>query len=402
MIVYLFNNNFPDNAGFGKRCLKEIEILSEIDEVVVICKKKPEANEVKHLQFGNKKIEIVRFTTFLQSNQKITSYKFKKVFYEIVRNLDLVLGMTQVISNVLWKNRTKKLKLYVVVSPLTVPLIGYLLGKIFSIQSFIVEFHDLEPELAMHIKNLSSRSFITRVEFYLEKLICKLYTKIVVTTQTQAERLIERNDIGKDKILVIPNSIQVEMSHHKKLSSNNSKFVVGYVSSFTYTYSVSDLYKVFELISMNIKKYKNIQFVIIGSGSLLNDMKKFVQDVGLSDMCVFMGNIDNVSEMIQSFDVALVPWSKNYMTETMAPTKLFEYMNAKKPIIAPNYGEFKTILSHSKDSLLYDNTEEVVEYINQLHTSKNTRDELQTNVYKKFTNFYKPELYFSKLKDYIR
>ncbi|CAN5240390.1 hypothetical protein BH09PAT2_BH09PAT2_01430 [soil metagenome] len=403
MILYLFNNNFPDNAGFGKRCKKEIEILSEKEEIMVLCKKNCSIEEAPYIKIGNNNVQIARFTTYFGGNQKIHDYEMKKGFYEFGRNLDLTFGMMTQLCKLLWQHKAKNIKLYVIVSPLTVPLIGYIIGKVFNASPQVVEFHDLEPELAMHIKNLNHDSLITRIEFHLEKIICNLYNRVVVTTNTQAERIIKRTQIDKNKVLVIPNSIQVEDSKNsvRGVVNVNSAFNVGYISSFSYSHSISGIIKLIKLLAINKNQYKNIMITVVGEGSLLSEVKDLTKKLNILDVFTFTGNRKNVAEFIKNFDATIIPWEQDEMTETMLPTKLFEYMAAKKTIIAPNFGEFNTALTHNSDALLYNTTEELLSYINRLQHDKNLCTKLEINAYKKYMESYYPDIFSQKLLDFI-
>jgi len=400
MLIYIFNNPFPSTGGFAKRCLKEIEILSETNDIIVICRQDDKTKYITSIDTDFKKIPIYRFDTFFGITDKVQNYKNIAGLYELIRNIDLLRGLFTSLFKVLWKYRNNKIKLYAVVSPLTVPFITYFVGILFNAKPEIVEFHDLEPELAMHIKKLNKNSFVTKVEFLIEKIVCSMFNKIIVTSSSQAERIIKRTKVNAEKILIIPNSIQVES---KKVNNEKVSDIlrIGYISSFAYEYNINGLMELIKAVSNNRNLFINVEILIVGDGDLLIKVVKLVKDLDLEMVFKILGNIDNVNEIMSSVNVGIIPWKQDIMTETILPTKLFEYMYAGKVIIAPNFGEFKNILSHNTHALLYNSNRELEDFINELKEDKKLAINLGKNAYQLYSSKYCNSLYISTLQNFI-
>lgn len=399
MIIYLFNNFFPDNSGFGKRCQKEIEILSKDNDILVICRKRNTVEENKFFKTKYKQINVIRYNAKSLIIERTDGF-YKSGFYEIKRNYDLLFNLSKTLSSVLWKNKkNRKIKLYTIVSPLTVPLIALIFAKLFRISPEVIEFHDLEPELAMHIKSLKKNSIVVKIEFLLEKMMCRSYKKIIVTNNSQANKIIKRTKIEKQKIWVIPNSIQINESKknikdlRQKYGFSKNDFIIGYVSNFSYDYTIEGMMKLLLLIVKQKEKLKTLKFILIGDGDGLLKIKKLVNDYNLDNYIVFTGRVENVPELISIFDVCLIPWVKDNLSQTILPTKLFEYMAAKKAIIAPNFGEFKNVLKYNNESLLFNNTDELLKYLLKLQKDTTLRYKLSKNVYSKYIKYYRPEIF---------
>lgn len=377
MILYIFNNYFPDSSGFGKRCFKEIEILSAENDITVICRKNPGEKKLDQLKIGSKLINIIKYD--VRSNvMERTGKSYISVLYELTRNLNLVLGLSKAILNFLWKNRNQKnIKVYSVVSPLTVPLLAFMFAKAFRASPHVIEFHDLEPELAMHIKGLKRESAVVKIEFWLEKLLCKSFKKIIVTNDTQAKRIAYRTGINLNKILVIPNSLQVEENIvvvgdiRKKYGFDKSDFIVGYVSNFSYNYTIAGVIQLFNYIGKNNIDLKNIKFLLVGDGDGLKLIKESIKKNNLHKNAMLIGRVKNVSEVISIFDVGMIPWVKDGVSETILPTKLFEYMQARKYTIAPEFGEFEITQSKFNILHMYDTIEGLVARILNAKSKKN-------------------------------
>lgn len=399
MVVYVFNNVFPDNAGFGKRCRKEIEMLSKKAEVVVVCKRDNGQKKSEIVSLGDTHLSIFRFSTG-NNTQHIENYEEKKGWYEIYRNLQLVLSMMGTLGKIFMTYWNKNKKLYIVVSPLTVPFIAYLLGFLFGVKRQVVEFHDLEPELAKDIKKLSDSSLIMKIEYFLEKFVCQRFEHIVVTTQAQAARIVAMTRVSKDKVVVIPNSIQVETINSSVKPSTTNKLQVGYVSSFTFEYSTKCFKDLLQIVAKR-SECKDMHFTVVGDGPILSDVKKLSEKLGISNQITYTGNRPHVLDLVAGFDVALVPWPQTDMTVTMAPTKLFEYMSMGKVIVAPNFGEFTTILTHGQNALLYSSVEQLFELLCDVQKNDKIKKELSERVHNLFEKKYKPNLYEKQLQDLI-
>lgn len=403
MILYIFNNYFPVYSGFGKRCQKEIEILSKDNDIVIVCRGKAGLKEKNYFETKYRKIKIAHFkanSTVIERTDK----KYISGFYELKRNFDLLLGLSITLFKLFFKNR-RNVKIYAIVSPLTVPLIAFIIAKIFNMTPEIIEFHDLEPEIAVHIKGLKKNSIVMKIEYFLEKIMCLWYKKVIVTNQSQARIIAKRTKIKLDKFCVIPNSIQTE--EHKAIKADlkykygfsKEDFIIGYISNFSYNYTINGMIKLFYLISK--RKIKNIKFILVGDGEGLLLLKKSVIELGLKNIVIFTGRVKNSPDFINIFDIGLIPWIKNEFSESILPTKLFEYMYAKKPILAPNFGEFKKNLVHNTNSLLYNTPNELYNYIIQLQKNKNLRYELSEKAHQEYIKYYNPEIYSKLLQKLI-
>src|SRR5258708_24496204 len=193
MIIFIINGYFFDNAGFSKRCQKEMTMLPQHEKVIIISRD----NKKTHFLNTNKNLKIVSFTVNAELVENPKNYK--KGFYEIYRNMKLFLPLMKTLFHVLRTYHKEKLTVYVVSSPMTVPLFCLGIIKFFGISNTILEFHDLEPEMAMSIKKLKKTSFIVKVEYLLEKFLCKYYSKIIVTTNTQKKIIQERTHSDEEK-----------------------------------------------------------------------------------------------------------------------------------------------------------------------------------------------------------
>jgi len=410
MIIYIFNNYFPDNSGFAKRCKMEIDVLSKMDDIIILCRKN-KAKETPFYKSPFKKIFIERFNNNNRLMERPRAYKH--VFYEVSRNIGLIVAIAKKLNAVLSSIKkiveiNKNIKIYAVSSPLTVPLVVFLIGKMHRVSLEVLEFHDLEPELAKHIKKIDDKSIVMRIEYFLEKFLCNVYHKTVVTSDSQAKRIINRTKIESNRMCVIPNTVvnsYLSKSKNKdirnKYGIEKNDFLIGYVSTFYYDYTVLGMAKVLHCIPKLLPIIPSLKIILVGDGDGLSQLKQIVNELGLDKNVIFTGKVKNVSEILKIIDVALIPWEKDEMTLTILPIKLFEYMKAKKPVVGPNFGEIKSAIEAGKFGILYDSMNDLINKIIVLNKSRKLRSDLGNAAYRVYKTKYKNGDYSKKLTNFL-
>ncbi len=142
MILYIFNQSFPDSSGFAKRCQMEIDALSKNHEITILCRGSTK-KDTRLYESPYKQIQIMRF------DNRVSLIERPRLYipgaYEIYRNVYLLLSLGKGIFTFLKYKTPSNIQLYVVSSPLTVPLISYIIAKLTNIKCSFLEFHDLEP-----------------------------------------------------------------------------------------------------------------------------------------------------------------------------------------------------------------------------------------------------------------
>ncbi len=92
------------------------------------------------------------------------------------------------------------------------------------------------------------------------------------------------------------------------------------------------------------------RLVLIGEGPARAGLERLIQARGLGPRVHFAGARphDEVPSCLPAFDVALVPAINSYAS----PLKLFEYMAAALPVVAPDQPNLREVLEHEVDALL--------------------------------------------------
>jgi glycosyltransferase involved in cell wall biosynthesis len=96
----------------------------------------------------------------------------------------------------------------------------------------------------------------------------------------------------------------------------------------------------------------NLKLLVVGDGPERPYLERTIDELGLEDRVVWTGtlNHDQVPQALAAMDIALQPAA----TEYASPLKLFEYMAARKAIVAPALPNIEEIITNEKQGLLFE------------------------------------------------
>jgi glycosyltransferase involved in cell wall biosynthesis len=104
------------------------------------------------------------------------------------------------------------------------------------------------------------------------------------------------------------------------------------------------------LAAMAAPALAHTRLVLVGEGPAREGLEQQARALGLTERVHFAGPRphDAIPGLLPAFDVALVPAINAYAS----PLKLFEYMAAALPVIAPDQPNLREVLTHGDDALL--------------------------------------------------
>lgn len=144
------------------------------------------------------------------------------------------------------------------------------------------------------------------------------FSRVFATTYMACSETAGRWQFGnraykKGKVHIINNAIDIEnfqlndeirKAKRKELKIDDDVLVIGHIGRFTEQKNQSFLIDVFNEI---YSKRKDSMLIFVGQGPLENKMKEKVKALGLQNNVKFLGQIENVSEIYQIFDVFVFP-----------------------------------------------------------------------------------------------
>ena len=290
-----------------------------------------------------------------------------------------------------------------------VGIAGYLISRLKRIP-FIFEIRDLWPESIIQL-GLIKNPLIIKILVAIEMFLYRKAILIVGVADSTLKILVERG-IPEDKICIIKNGVDLNLfnpvnsveSLRIKLNLTD-KFIVSYIGTHGLSHALN---KIIEAANL-LKEYEEIVFLFIGEGAEKKNLHHQADSLGLKNI-VFLNQIlkTELPDYYSISDVVLVPLKNIPIFQHVIPSKIFEIMAMKKPIIISVKGEAREIVITKANAGIFsqpENSEYLVNNIIRLKNNRELREQLGSNG-RKFVNnhFNRDDLadqYFSIIKDLI-
>jgi glycosyltransferase involved in cell wall biosynthesis len=238
--------------------------------------------------------------------------------------------------------------------------------------------------------NLIRKSVSKTIEQYLvqftDRTICETQNDFLVAVKNKIA------DISKTDI--IPNGINIskyanlkkDNSLINKLGFNKDNFIIGNISRF-------DEQKNQKLILQSayflIRKYPDMRFLFVGSGSYLQQMKDLARESNIEDFVFFAGEQDDLVPYYSIFDIFVFPT----LWEGM-PYVLLEAMASRLPIICSRIPNLLEIIKPDHSAFVINpmDMDDLFRKISALYQSKELRNELAQNAMIESTQYDESEV----------
>lgn len=192
---------------------------------------------------------------------------------------------------------------------------------------------------------------------------------LVVTT---ADKLADQIKKIRDDFVVAPNAADLDFFALKKkplvpkdIKPLIKKPVVGYYGAIAKWFDYS-------MLIYAAKNMPDINFILIGP-DYDDEMKKHHLDAYKNIHWLGLKNYDELPQYLYYFDVAILPFVKNKVTDAVSPVKIFEYMSGNKPIVTSDMHE----CTKYKSILIAKDNEQFVDSIRKALKLKNDKKYLE-------------------------
>ncbi|HMN24564.1 MAG TPA: glycosyltransferase family 4 protein [Ignavibacteriaceae bacterium] len=208
--------------------------------------------------------------------------------------------------------------------------------KLFS-SKVILDLHDPTPEMLMTKYAENKDSKLTKLLKWQEKVSIKFAHKIITTNKSFLDKFISRG-CPPDKINIVMNSPQDSIFNRSinklKTTSDENKFVVMYHGIIIKRYGIEELVNAAHLLK---DKIPEIELRVYGTGEDLPLFLDMIQKLNLENIVKYFGqvSIEKIVETIPECDVGIIPNRLTPFTKINFPTRIFEYLHMKKPVVVP-------------------------------------------------------------------
>ena len=272
--------------------------------------------------------------------------------------------------------------------PHSTQLIGLKLKQEFGI-NWIADMRDPWTDI-YYYKKMYHTSIVKKIDKRKELKVLKNADNVIVVSDSIKKLFSKKiGEANSHKISVIPNGFDIgDFKDDGK--SKNKNFTI------TYTGTIADNYNIDGFISavidfMENKKDTQINLKFIGRVS--NKYRTLIEDSILKSHCSFSKHVDHNESILflQKSDALFLAIPDEPQNEGILTGKLFEYLAAKKPIIAigPEEGDAANIISECNAGEMFDYNakSEIRNYLEKLYLNwvESKSVELSDNTYLKYT-----------------
>ena len=395
-ILILAENFYPETNAPAKRLFDHAKEWVRLGNEVTVLTGVPNVPKARVFKGYKNKIyqsekiagiKIVRVWTFIAKNEGV-----------FLRALDFISFM---VTSFFFGLFIKKPDKIIVSSPQFLPVIsGFMIAKIKNVP-FILEIRDLWPESIVALGAINKNHYIINILYKIAKYIYKKSELIVVVTKTFKEYLVDMG-IKEDKIIIIENGFNFDSSLKpnksieaikEKYNITNNNFTVSYIGTIGMSHGIKIIVDAAQLI-------KDVNFLIVGEGAQKKSLQKIVKVKKITNV-LFIDNIDwqEIVNINQIISVNLIHLRNLDLFKTVIPSKIFESMALKKPILAGLIGESLDIIKQSRSGLevISENPNSLVQNILKMKNDQSLCDELADNGFKLVQKRYNRKILAQKM-----
>lgn len=292
----------------------------------VLCAKKSVGELVDFSIAPNFPKNVTVFRTYSAGNIIIYILQKLKILSHTYSRIGWILSAVRAGKKIL-----RKEKVDLIISRST-PIVSHFVAlklKSFSKLYWIASFSD--PWTQSTYYSFPNR-IIKKIDEYLEKKVMLGADKIIVTTEQTKRLFLEKYKID-DKIEVVPNSCDSFEFPAKVSKKEENKFVITHTGNFYGPRSPEPLFKALKLLSKEMDVNERIKVNLIGRAK---GIEKLILKYNLEKVVQPIDTIPrkDVFEKLFNSDVLLLIDAPSRKESVFLPSKLIEYINIRKPILA--------------------------------------------------------------------
>lgn len=198
--------------------------------------------------------------------------------------------------------------------------------------------------------------FYKKIIEYSSWITIKLCDKTITVSEDDKDR-IESFMLIQNKVVVIHNGIGPinfkERQEARKIISekmarniDENTIVVGTIAELHKNKGIDYAIRAINLLKQT-GKFKNLIYVVIGSGEEKNNLELVIKNENLSENVFLVGQYDDASSLLKAFDLFILPSLKEGL-----PYVILEAGQAKLPIISTSVGGVPEIIEDMKTGIL--------------------------------------------------
>jgi glycosyltransferase involved in cell wall biosynthesis len=192
--------------------------------------------------------------------------------------------------------------------------------------------------------------FFKRLAEATERWTFRNATHLITVSEAFRNQICERHGISRDRVRVMPNAIDPLRFATATIPKDEPRasVVLGMVAAFVRWHGVEFLIRsVSPFLSAG-----HLKLLLVGDGPERTTLETWIDRLNVRHCVELTGAVpaSDVPKFLDRMDVCVMANSN----EHGSPMKIFEYMAAGKPVLAPAYGPIREIITHKVDGWLFE------------------------------------------------
>jgi glycosyltransferase involved in cell wall biosynthesis len=344
MKILLITQYFPPETGAPQNRLFElaVRLLKKGADITVLTAMPNYPQMVIHEAYRGKKYCYEEMSGLKVHRSSIYITTSKAIFPRLMNYFSFV------ISSYLRGRKIKGDFDYVLCEspPLFLGISAYLLKKRMKAK-LIFNVSDLWPETAEKLGLVTNRLFLnlaTRLEEFLYR------HSDLITGQTQGIVANIQSRFPQKKVYWLPNGVDLDLYNPQNIPQpftwrsrnafKESDFIYLYAGIIGHSQGLEVILKA----AQKLAAYPDMKFILLGSGPEKGFLQEMKEEKGIANVYFLDGvGKEQMPEIIASIDVALIPLKRLDLFKGAIPSKIFENLAMKKPILLGVEGEAKDL-----------------------------------------------------------
>lgn len=284
-------------------------------------------------------IQVLRVKTFLSANKGVKKRILNYISY--------------MITAVIFCRLPKHPDVLVSTSPqFFCGAAGYIVSSIRRIP-WVLEIRDLWPESIVAVGALQNKWIIKLLEG-IETFLYRKADHVVALTQAFKNHIQQRK-VPENRISVITNGADLDHfspipkeNHWRKANGLKGKFIASYVGTHGMAHGLDTVLKAADRLRLR----EDIVFVLVGSGAERDHLIEKRKEMGLNNVLMLPQQPkDKIPDILGASNACMVLLKDTPLFRTVIPSKIFEAMAMKRPVILGVKGESQTIIEEANCGL---------------------------------------------------
>ncbi|MCG8672705.1 MAG: glycosyltransferase family 4 protein [Pseudomonadales bacterium] len=239
---------------------------------------------------------------------------------------------------------------------------GYFVSKL-KAAKWVLEIRDLWPESIVAVGAMK-KGFVIRLLYWLELFCYRKAHTIVSVTDSFKDYMINKG-IDSEKIHVIKNGVSLDLydlgesqeraeqvAAFRKEHELEGKFVASYVGTHGMAHHLETILKA----AQRTATHENIVYLLVGDGAERERLCSLREEYGVTHNVRMIKQLPKsmMPIVLMATDVSLVHLKKSPTFKTVIPSKIFESLAMKRPILLGVEGESAALIEKSKGGICFE------------------------------------------------